>query len=116
MNFKDLLALLGDLSTKHGLHTPYLVGGVPRDLMLKRNVEFNDFDITTGHADVAQLANYFAEAVGTKTHELRDGHRQVFTHGVKFDFSSNYAYPKIDSLLADQGGLLVGDRSVVVLI
>lgn len=101
MNFKELLGKIQQLAEENGLDTPYIVGGVPRDVTLKHKIEFNDFDITTGNKDVTKLASLFADSVGTSAKKLRDGHFQVVASGIKFDFSSNFMYKNIDKLLEE---------------
>lgn len=103
MHFKELLGLIQELSEQNSISTPYIVGGVPRDVTLKHKIEFNDFDITTGNKDVIKLADLFAQAVHTDIKKLKDGHRQVIAEGIKFDFSSNFMYKDIDTLLKDKG-------------
>lgn len=102
MHFKDLLSKIQELSEQNNIDTPYIVGGVPRDVTLKHKIEFNDFDITTGNKDVSKLATLFAAFIGTDTKKLRDGHVQVIAGGLKFDFSSNFTYKDIDELLKNK--------------
>lgn len=102
MNFKELLSKIQDISEQNDISTPYIVGGVPREVTLKHNLEFNDFDITTGNNDIDKLAELFAESQDAEIKKFRDGHIQVITSGLKFDFSSNFSYKDIDAALKEK--------------
>ena len=101
MSYKQCLALLGDLAKELGVDTPYIVGGVPRDVLLGAKIVFHDFDITNGSKSINKLAEAFAEHLGVSVRTMRDGHRQVFFDGIKYDFSSCFKYDDIDDSLAD---------------
>lgn len=103
MALKDLLDLLSEIAKENRLRTPYIVGGIPRDLLLGQLTEVNDVDITTGSEDVAELAQKFAEKTGSSVKTLKDGHKKVVANGISFDFSSNFKYDQIGDLLARRG-------------
>ena len=110
MSLVEKLAVLEATAKKHNLHTPYICGGIVRDLMFaqedekgKRIEELNDVDITTGYDDVHLLADLFAGALGADVKEFDDGHKQVFHDGVFFDFSTNFKYKNVDELLKKAG-------------
>ena len=48
MELLDLLEFLTVLAEKKGMSPPYIVGGIPRDKLLKRFNDLGDIDITTG--------------------------------------------------------------------
>lgn len=103
MSIRRSLLLLQDLAKKNGLSTPYIVGGVPRNAVLGGPHELTDIDITTGDADVYNLAHLFAKEVGKSAVQADDNHIIVHDNEVKYDFSKNFKYPNIDELLAAKG-------------
>lgn len=100
---KDFLKILSDIAKENRLRTPYIVGGIPRDILLGNLSEINDIDITTGSKDVDSLAELFAQKLNTTTREMKDGHKKVMKDGISFDFSSNFMYDNIDEFLTAKG-------------
>lgn len=103
MSIKSLLSILKEVAKKNRIRTPYIVGGVPRDLVLDVLDEVNDLDITTGSDDVFNLAQKFAEEIDAPARKMGDGHLKVVKDGISFDFSSNFNYENIDEFLAKRG-------------
>lgn len=94
----DLLALLKITAAQNGISTPYIVGGIPRNILLDKNYSFKDIDITTGNPDVTLLSTLFAKALNKP--EIIDGkHRKVIYGDFSFDFSTNFIYPNIEDSL-----------------
>lgn len=101
MQFKTLLLKIEELAETNDLSTPYIVGGVPRNIVLKKSIEFNDFDITTGDSTIHKLGELFAQHYKVEPKKMKDGHLQVIVDGIKFDFSSNFKYKHIDQILKE---------------
>ena len=93
---------MAKIAMEHRIHTPYIVGGIPRDMLLGKLLSVNDIDITTGYSDVHNLADLFAKHMGVEPKIFKDGHKKVSVDKYTFDFSSNFIYPNIQELLADQ--------------
>lgn len=103
MNLKELLAVLKGLAEQHSLKTPYICGGIPRDMLLDGLMNVNDIDITTGYKDVHVLADLFAKHLNVEPKIFKDGHRKVTFDKYTIDFSTNFVYANIDELLSDIG-------------
>lgn len=95
MALKDLLETMQEVAKTNNLSTPYIVGGLPRDILLERIDDIHDIDITTGSKDVDILAEMFAEALGAKVKDM-DDHKQVIVGDITFDFSSNFVHDNIE--------------------
>jgi poly(A) polymerase len=103
MEIDVALKKMQELADRYGLSTPYIVGGVPRNIALKVPDPIVDIDITTGDSDVIALAHVFAKSVGTKPKKITDSHLAVHRDGIKYDFSTNFKYPDIDNILRYKG-------------
>ena len=101
MTLEDLLQILLKTAQEEGISTPYIVGGVPRNIVLGQLKEIKDVDITTGGSDIDSLAYAFAKKLG---HEIRDTgkHKSLRFGGISFDFSTNFVYGKIDEMLEEE--------------
>lgn len=103
MNLKELLAVLKSIAEKNSLKTPYICGGIPRDMLLDGLVNVSDIDITTGYEDVHILADLFAKHLKVEPKIFKDGHRKVTFDKYTIDFSTNFTYDNIDDLLTEIG-------------
>lgn len=95
---KKLLAIIAGLADANDLGPPFIVGGVPRDIVFNSLHSLNDLDITTGDEGSGKLADLFANETGKKVKEFPDGHKQVRANGISFDFSSNFKYNDIEEI------------------
>lgn len=95
MALKDLLDVMQRLAEENNINTPFIVGGLPRDILLEQIGDVHDVDITTGSKDVNILAELFADAIGVSVKDL-DDHKQVRVGNIVFDFSTNYIYDNIE--------------------
>lgn len=95
MRIKEMLQILDSVALDNNLSTPYIVGGLPRDILFNRIEQVNDIDITTGEKDVFILADLFAQKVDGRVKELED-HKQVHKDGVVIDFSTNFIDPSLE--------------------
>lgn len=102
MTLEDLLQILADVAKRKGLNTPYIVGGVPRSIVLGKLNDIIDVDITTGSSDVVTLAYYFAHELGKELH-VKGKHSSLKYGGISFDFSTNFMYDQVDSMLIAKG-------------
>lgn len=105
MNVKEILSRIALLAKNKGLSEPFIVGGIPRDMVLNQINKIDDIDITTGDNDSHQLSRlayqelkpYFPNHIFYKT--MEDGHSQLGLNRIKLDFSSNYRTPGIQRIL-----------------
>ena len=95
MKIKEALKKLYDISREYAIDTPYVVGGIPRDIYIGEEIETKDIDITTNTADVLMLAILFSKKTGLKLTLLEDGHAIVFSDDFKLDFSTHTIYPEV---------------------
>ena len=102
MSIEKSLYLLKSLAEKNNLNEPFIVGGIPRNDLLKGVHEIHDIDITTGDVGVHTLAKEFAHDIG-KTPKHHNNHYSVTHNDVRFDFSKNFKYPNIETLLKVKG-------------
>jgi tRNA nucleotidyltransferase/poly(A) polymerase len=104
MSIKGILSRVAQLASSKGISEPYIVGGLPRDKLLKQIGNIDDIDITTGDESVHELAKLVARAYPQASFkQLPDGHSQVNLGNIKLDFSSNYNSPEAARLLARAG-------------
>jgi len=90
--------------------TPLITGGTPRDKLLGRASQINDFDITTGHNTqylAKEVAIKLRKYVPISTKEALDGHSSIYigkgNNIIKIDFSSNFKIPNIEKILYRKG-------------
>lgn len=101
MNLKEILGILQDVADSNHLSTPYIVGGVPRNILLEKFDSLNDIDITTGNDDVHKLADLFARRLHVTPKIFNDGHRRIYVDNFQIDFSSHAIYDNIEKLIPD---------------
>lgn len=100
MKLQQLLQLLDKTAVENNISTPYIVGGIPRNILLDVLNNLNDIDVTTGGQDVHRLADFFAQRLNVEAKILKDGHKKVMYKGISIDFSSAFHYDNIDSMLS----------------
>ncbi len=106
MELVELLDFISLVADKKGMSKPYIVGGVPRDRILKRFNDFSDIDITTGDETIHALAREVAARLKSPTTNyviMPDGHAKVYVGDFKVDFSSNFKVPGIKEKLEKAG-------------
>ena len=99
MTIKSILKKIEDLASYYKIHKPYIVGGLPRDLILNQEIKTNDIDITTNSPDVLRLGILTAEILNVPFELSEDGHLTVFSDTFDIDFSSNFISRKVLSVL-----------------
>lgn len=87
---KEILDTLLTIADKNMIPTPYIIGGVTRDLYLKINEKERDIDITTNSSDIARLAILYAWNQKRFFEVFDDGHISVYLKKYKIDFSTNF--------------------------
>jgi tRNA nucleotidyltransferase/poly(A) polymerase len=100
LTLEELLQILAVTAKEQGTATPYIVGGVPRNIVLDQLDEIKDIDITTGDSDVNVLAEAFALKL-KKSLRTTGKHKSLIYGGVSFDFSTNFVYGNIEELVKE---------------
>ena len=90
MDLGETLILVSKISEKYLTDKPYIVGGLPRDVYLKREIKTTDVDITTNSPDVLRLGILVADQLNVTFELSDDGHITVFTDSFDLDFSSHF--------------------------
>jgi tRNA nucleotidyltransferase/poly(A) polymerase len=103
MKIRDVLLNVKILANENNLSEPFIVGGLPRDKVLKRSRMVDDVDITTGDDTIQQLAILTSQKYKAYPVNFPDGHYQVAIGQVRFDFSSNYRSPDVEYFLERAG-------------
>lgn len=106
MKISELLLKIESIASSGGLSTPYVVGGLPRDLIFNSPEKIKDIDITTGDNtvfDLAILCHYEWPESNFKGYD--DGHFSLDFYNIKIDFSNNYKIPNIENILMNEVGL-----------
>jgi tRNA nucleotidyltransferase/poly(A) polymerase len=104
MKLADLFKLITQTEQQASLSTPYLVGGMVRDIYLKRFNAIKDIDLTCGDKTSDALGQKMLEKLPSATYtKFGDGHGRLTFGSFNIDFSSNYNVPNIDGELRKLG-------------
>ena len=95
MEINQALSIVVDTAKVNLIDKPYLVGGVPRDVYLGKEVKTSDLDLTTNSPDVLRLGIMVAEIMNVPFELSDDGHVTVFTDTFDMDFSSNFESTRV---------------------
>ncbi len=95
MNLKQTLAKIEALSRYYLIDKPYIVGGIPRDYSLGREMKTDDIDLTTNTADIIRLGILTAEHFKKTFILFEDSHVTVHMDQFSLDFSSNFISEKV---------------------
>lgn len=91
MGLKETLSLIEKVANRYYIETPYIVGGLPRDIYLGNDaIKTTDIDITTNSPEVLRLGILTADELNVVFDLSDDGHLTVFTDNFDLDFSSNF--------------------------
>ena len=90
MDLRETLILVESVSKKYLTDKPFIVGGLPRDIYLKKEIKTTDIDLTTNSPDVMRLGILMANELDTTFELSDDGHVTVFTDSFDLDFSSTF--------------------------
>jgi len=85
--FSEPLELMLKISSQYSLDKPYVVGGIVRDLLFKRQNPSPDLDITTLSSECVRLGVLFSSSTGQIFRMFEDRHIRVFHFGENIDFS-----------------------------
>ena len=96
MSLRDTLKIIQGIADKNMIDRPYVVGGLPRDIILGiPNVKTADVDLTTNSADVLRLGVLVASHFNVTFELSDDGHITVFADEFDIDFSSHFISEKV---------------------
>lgn len=103
MDVNSALKFIAEVARINFIDKPYIVGGLPRDVYLGREIKTSDVDLTTNSPDVLRLGILVANELNVTFELSDDGHVTVYTDSFDIDFSSNFVSPKVlDYLDADK--------------
>lgn len=101
MSITDSFRKIEDICSENYIGTPYLVGGIPRDIFLNRESDFRDIDITTNTPEITRLAVSFGIETDSYFKVFPDKHIAVYHADSTFDFSSNFISESVERHLKD---------------
>ena len=87
---KEILKDIARIAAENKISTPYVVGGIPRDIYSKSNANFSDIDITTNSSDIIRLALLCCGFFNKYFKVFDDGHISIYLDNNIVDFSSNF--------------------------
>ena len=100
MKLNELLNIISLTAKENKLSTPYLVGGFPRDVFLKKIDNINDIDITCGDASSLTLGQQIVKKIDqSMLTTYSDGHSKLVYENFNIDFSSSFRVPNIMNIL-----------------
>ena len=100
MNLRELLNIIDLTAKENNLSKPYIVGGFPRDVYLKRLKTISDVDITCGDESSFKLGKLVLNKIqGATLTTFTDKHSKLKYDKFKVDFSSNFTVPGITNIL-----------------
>jgi tRNA nucleotidyltransferase/poly(A) polymerase len=103
MKLKDVFDTINVTAKEVGSSTPYIVGGMVRDIMLGNIDKIKDVDLTCGDKTSNQLGQALVTKFdGAKYTTFNDGHGRLSFERFDIDFSNNFNVPNIESILAKQ--------------
>lgn len=103
MKLLELLAIIEKTAVDNKLSKPYIVGGAPRDIILKKPSLIKDIDITCGNDNSIILAQKCAQSIPDAIINIfNDGHARLICENYKIDFSNNFKINNIESILLEE--------------
>lgn len=102
MDLGETLSLVAQIAEKYLVDKPLIVGGLPRDVYLKKEIKTTDVDLTTNSPDVLRLGILVANELNVTFELSDDGHLTVFTDSFDLDFSSNFISEGVVEHLGDK--------------
>ena len=104
MKVTELLKTLLYLAEANKISTPYIVGGIPRDVAFGMSKEIKDVDITTGDRNSINLALLAKDTWPEAEFRVYDdGHSSLDFANIRVDFSNNFNIPNIEDYLKKMG-------------
>lgn len=100
MKLIELFDLLKSTAIENKLSIPYIVGGFPRDILLKKVEDIKDVDITCGDNSSLLLGQKLVRKIdGSTLITFSDGHSRLTVGNLALDFSNNFRIPNIKFIL-----------------
>ena len=100
MNLKALLNIIKNVAKENNISTPYIVGGLARDIFLHKLKEIKDVDLTCGNKDSVKLGQLVVKQLPKSSLTIfNDGHAKMDFDNFAIDFSNNFNIPNIEALL-----------------
>ncbi len=104
MELKQLLYTINKVAANNNISKPYLVGGMVRDIALKRFKEVKDVDITCGNNQSDELGQLVLKEIPKATYtKFSDGHGCLHFEDFSVDFSNNFNINNIQNELLKVG-------------
>lgn len=99
MSIKNIFKNISNIAKEYRINRPYVVGGLPRDIYLKKEIKTRDIDITTNNPDVMQLGILSADFLNSPFELSDDGHMTVYYDSYDLDFSSHFISEAVEEYL-----------------
>jgi tRNA nucleotidyltransferase/poly(A) polymerase len=100
MDLRNLLNVIDLTAKENNLSKPYIVGGFPRDVFLKKLKNISDVDITCGDESSFKLGDLVVDKFkGANLTTFTDKHSKLKYENFIVDFSSNFKIPDINNIL-----------------
>lgn len=104
MKLSNLLSKMKELAKNNNISEPYIVGGLPRDMLLGVPRKVKDIDITTGDSGSLNLAMAALREFPDANFQIFDDqHSSLGFSNVIVDFSNNWTVPEIEEELKKRG-------------
>jgi tRNA nucleotidyltransferase/poly(A) polymerase len=107
LKLRQLFTVIDKIGKDNSIPNIYLCGGAVRDRILGTLDKLEDIDLTTGGADVKNLAveisRELSKSFAIESKQMEDGHTSIFLENIKIDLSSNFIDPAVDSILKQKG-------------
>lgn len=104
MALKEILNMISETAMENKFPKPYLVGGFPRDVFMKKIKDISDIDITCGNDKSRDLAVEFVKKISDFNFmSFNDGHVRITYKKMSIDFSNNFKIPNIREILKKSG-------------
>jgi len=106
MKLRELFSVIDSTAKEIGASTPFLVGGMVRDIVMHKFENIKDIDITCGDASSDELGRALVKKIPQATYtNFSDGHGRLSTENFNIDFSNNFNVSNIDGILKGFGYL-----------
>src|SRR5690606_21782229 len=95
MSIKETLKQISEIARFYKIDKPYVVGGLPRDIYLQKEIKTSDIDLTTNSPDILRLGILVADHLNSPFELSDDGHLTIFADEFDIDFSSNFVSDRV---------------------
>ena len=105
MKLIELLDIIKQTALENKFSLPYIVGGLPRDMILKKLDDIKDVDITCGDASSLKIGPKVIQKItGATLMTFPDGHSKLAYGNFSVDFSNNFVIRNVKDLAAKEDG------------